>query len=79
VSWAVLSYRTPAGAPPADTSVCWWGDMPFAAHVWGMMRLPRIEARLEFGPGTVTETDRKELAERLHHEVRSRLRASGAR
>jgi len=71
VSYAGLSYRTPAGSAPAHLAVCWWGDAGFASHVWGVLRLPGFTARIAFGERPILETDRKVLAERLRAAVES--------
>lgn len=73
VSYAALSYRTPAGSPPAHEAVCWWGGMPFVGHVIGLLGLPRIDATLRFGPEPIVEQDRKLLASRLQSAVETEL------
>jgi len=62
VSVAAITYSTPAGAAPAHTSVCWWGDMPFAGHFIDLIQLPGIDARIEFSAEPITGEDRKALA-----------------
>lgn len=74
VRTAVLHYQTLPGDTPASLSVCWWGDMPFGPHVSELLRLERIEARLEFAPQSHTDPDRKRLAEKLWGAVNSRFR-----
>ncbi|MCK6559057.1 1-acyl-sn-glycerol-3-phosphate acyltransferase [bacterium] len=69
VSYASLSYRTPAGEPPAHLAVCWWGDMTFPDHFFNVLQLPRFEALLTFGDAAVRATDRKLLARRLHRLI----------
>ncbi len=69
VSYASLSYRTPAGEPPAHLAVCWWGEMTFPDHLFKLLQLPRFEALLTFGDAAVRATDRKLLAHRLHHLI----------
>ncbi|MFN7940291.1 MAG: lysophospholipid acyltransferase family protein [Thermoanaerobaculia bacterium] len=73
VHYAVLGYRTPEFAPPAFSTVCWWGNAPFAPHVKEFLALPRVEARLVFGDQPVAIADRKQLAERLRSEVAARF------
>jgi len=68
---ASLTYATPAGAPSARTSVCWWGDMTFPDHFWGMLKLPRIDGRIVFGGRPVAGGTRKELARSAHEAVRA--------
>lgn len=74
VSYAALTYRTPRGAGPARTRVCWWGDAGFGEHMIGLFKLPRIEATLEFGEETITAESRKQLASRLWQAVASQFR-----
>ena len=69
VHYASVSYRTPAGAPPAHLSVCWWGEMTFGRHLVGLAQLPRIEATLRLGAEPISDPDRKQLAARLHSAV----------
>jgi len=73
VRHATLRYRTAPGERPAEQSVCWWGEMTFAAHVLDLLRLPGFEAELELGSQALFDTDRKRLARRLHAEVARRL------
>lgn len=69
VSFASLAYDTPDGWPTASESVCWWGDMTFPGHFYGLLRLPRIEATLRFGEGRLEADERHELARLLHAAV----------
>jgi 1-acyl-sn-glycerol-3-phosphate acyltransferase len=69
VHYASLSYRTPAGAPPAHLAVCWWGDMTFLRHLYGLFKLPAFEASVVFGPAPVGACDRKALAADLRRAV----------
>jgi 1-acyl-sn-glycerol-3-phosphate acyltransferase len=69
VSYAALSYSTPAGERPAHLSVCWWGDMTFLDHLFALLRLPGFRAKLIFGPRRVRESDRKLLAVKLRQAV----------
>jgi 1-acyl-sn-glycerol-3-phosphate acyltransferase len=75
VSCASLSYGVPDGEPPASCSVCWWGDMTFAGHLWRLLQLPRIDAFVRFHDGWVRGGDRRELAERAHQAVGRCFRA----
>ncbi|MDH3403412.1 MAG: 1-acyl-sn-glycerol-3-phosphate acyltransferase [Acidobacteriota bacterium] len=71
VRYATLSYSTPAGEPPAHLAVCWWGGMTFPDHLWRLMGLARIDARLVFGERAIRHHDRKRLAAELHRAVLS--------
>lgn len=73
VSYAALSYRTPAAASPATLSVCWWGDAPFTPHFLRLLTLPRIDATVTFGQDSLSATDRKDLAARAQSAVTSQF------
>jgi len=73
VSYAALSYRTPAGSAPAHLAVCWWGEMRFLSHLMGLLAVPRIHASLSFGEERIQERDRKTLARRLQYAVEERF------
>lgn len=62
VSYASVSYVTPAGAPPARLAVCWWGDMPFLGHFLELLTLPPFRALVSFGAKPIVAPDRKALA-----------------
>jgi 1-acyl-sn-glycerol-3-phosphate acyltransferase len=69
VSWATLHYSTPDEEPPAHLAVCWWGRMPFAAHVYSLLAISRIHAKIVFGNERILARERKALADRLHRAV----------
>ena len=73
VHYASLSYRTPRGEEPADSSVCWWGDMTFPRHFFGLLRLKSFSANLAFGEEAISDDDRKALAGKLWAEVSARF------
>ncbi len=62
VACASLGYATPAGAPSAHLAVCWWGDMTFPDHAWGLLGLPGFEVRVRFAEKLLLGPDRKWLA-----------------
>ncbi|MEM7515524.1 MAG: lysophospholipid acyltransferase family protein, partial [Planctomycetota bacterium] len=66
---ASLAYSTPENSPPADLSVCWWGDMGFFGHFLGALGLPSVRAILTFSGETLLAANRKELAQRAHRAV----------
>lgn len=78
VSYASINYRTPAGAPPAEMAVCWWGDMTFGAHFWGLLQLPSIEGSVSFGNRTLAADSRHELARSLQTAVSESFRPLAA-
>ena len=71
VSYASLGYGTATelGAAPAHLSVCWWGDMEFAGHLWRLLTLPGFRATVAFGEERIQDDDRKLLAARLWRAV----------
>jgi 1-acyl-sn-glycerol-3-phosphate acyltransferase len=73
VHFAALSYRTPPAEAPAHESVCWWGDMTFPAHLYGLFKLPCFDVSLTFGDEPILEDDRKVLAKRLWTAVSARF------
>lgn len=64
-----VSYRVPSGEPPVEQSVCWYGDMPFGSHFWGILRLREATAILRFASEPIVDDDRKRLAERLRAAI----------
>lgn len=59
---ACLHYAVPDPRHPVEMKVCWWGDMTFPPHLWGILRIPRIEVRMRFDEVPVTGASRRELA-----------------
>jgi 1-acyl-sn-glycerol-3-phosphate acyltransferase len=64
-----VSYDVPAGEPPVAQSVCWYGDMPFGSHFYGILRLSRVHTTLRFTAEPIVDSDRKRLAERLREAI----------
>jgi lyso-ornithine lipid O-acyltransferase len=73
VSYASISYSTPAGLAPARLAVCWWGDMTFLPHLWELLSLPGFEGKVVFGGEPVRRADRKALAASLREAIRGRF------
>ncbi len=69
VSYASLSYDTPAGAAPPSEAVCWWGEMTFFDHFIDLLSLPRIEATITFGKRPIQADTRHKLARHLHQAI----------
>ncbi|HIG10053.1 MAG TPA: 1-acyl-sn-glycerol-3-phosphate acyltransferase [Planctomycetes bacterium] len=69
VACASLHYRTPPNATPAEWSVCWWGDMDFAPHIFALLKIPRYEVRVRFSDQRFSHSDRKQLATAAREEV----------
>ncbi|MBY0399150.1 1-acyl-sn-glycerol-3-phosphate acyltransferase [Myxococcota bacterium] len=64
-----LQFETPEPGPGADLAVCWWGDMPFASHVFALLALPRVVVRLRFSEPIAPSGDRKLLCDLAREAV----------
>ena len=73
VHFVSLSYRTPANEAHASEAVCWWGDMTFLRHLYGLFMLPHFDVNLAFGEQPIMEGDRKALARRLWSAVNAQF------
>lgn len=62
VACAAIFYETPPGCRTAADAVCWWGDMAFMDHGYGMMALPSVQATIGWSDRTIVAGDRKALA-----------------
>jgi 1-acyl-sn-glycerol-3-phosphate acyltransferase len=73
-----IRYRLP-GRPDLDpSSVVAWTDGGVGAHLWRLMRVPRIDAHVEFIEPRTGE-DRKRLARLLEDDVRAAMAADPQR
>jgi lyso-ornithine lipid O-acyltransferase len=52
-----------------EEDVCWWGDMPFASHLFGLLGLRGLRARIRFGGKVELRTDRFVLSEAAQASV----------
>jgi 1-acyl-sn-glycerol-3-phosphate acyltransferase len=75
VACATLLYETPPGSVPAQSSVCWVGDAPFAPHVYGLLGLRWIDAHVIWTVDVLKENSRRELAARAHGVILRELEA----
>lgn len=73
VHFASLSYRTPPNEVRASEAVCWWGDMTFLGHLYGLFMLPHFDVSLTFGERAIRDDDRKALARRLWSAVNAQF------
>ena len=73
VSYASISYRTPASERPASDIVCWWGDADFIPHLIDLLKVPRFEAFIMFGDHAIQADDRKVLARNLWQAVNNQF------
>lgn len=74
VSWASVSYETPAGWPPASVVIGWEEWPPLITHIYRAFHAPRIVCRISYGGQVVPADNRKSLAVRLHEAVSTRFR-----
>ncbi len=70
VHCASLAYERPLHRAPAAESVCWWREMTFGDHAFGLLLRPGFTARLAFAKEPVTADERKQLAARTEAVVR---------
>lgn len=56
--------RNPRVSP--RTAICWASDIGFFTHFWGVLRIPRIRARVRQADDVIRGDDRKQLAVALH-------------
>ena len=73
VNFVSLSYRTPPNEARASEAVCWWGDMTFLRHLYGLFMLTHFDVSLSFGERPIQEGDRKALARRLWSAVNAQF------
>ena len=70
VWYSAIQYKTHPNDPPAEETVCFYGARdPFHKHLFKLACNRRIEATVIYGEETITEGDRKELAQQLHSRV----------
>ena len=67
VSCVSISYSTTNNQKPAYENVCWWGDVSFMIHFWKLLYIKQINVKMVFGKDNIHDTDRKELAHKLHN------------
>jgi 1-acyl-sn-glycerol-3-phosphate acyltransferase len=73
VAYAAISYHAREGAPPAEQTLAWWGEMDFLKHLLGALALPRFTIRVAFGASPLDSSDRKALAAEAEAKVRGLL------
>src|SRR6056297_537774 len=67
---ASLQLETAPPAAPAARSVCWWGSMTFAPHVFELLQLRSFDARIHFSSPIRPEEDRKALSRAAAESIR---------
>jgi 1-acyl-sn-glycerol-3-phosphate acyltransferase len=70
IAIASISYETLPNEAPATHSVCWWGEMDFLPHLFGVFGLSGINAQINFGAEMIRSNNRKQLAKFAQEAVR---------
>ncbi|MFP4377306.1 MAG: lysophospholipid acyltransferase family protein [Spirochaetales bacterium] len=66
---ASISYRTPAGWPPASVVIGWEEWPPLITHIYRAFHAPRIICDISYGGTPLGAVDRQTLAAQLHERV----------
>jgi len=74
VSYASITYTTPADAPEASETVSWWDEKTFAEHLWHLFQAREYTAIINFGDAPVYNHNRKELARLLWEKINEDFR-----
>lgn len=69
VSVAALYFETRPGDPHAHRSICYYGDMVFADHLWKLLHLRGFTVTMRFGAAPVYASDRKALAQKVRAAI----------
>jgi 1-acyl-sn-glycerol-3-phosphate acyltransferase len=69
VSYASISYKTPANEVSASEAVCWWDETVFVNHLWRLFKVKEFTAIINFGDAPIANPNRKILANELHKKV----------
>ena len=71
VHTASISYKTGPGDVHARDSVCFFGARDgFMEHLLKLSQTTKIDCKIRFGEKAIISNDRKELAEKLHQNVK---------
>lgn len=70
VYYASISYHISGDTTrEAWNDICWWGDMDFLSHFWGLLKIKSWTTTVHFGEETILSKNRKILARTLHQQV----------
>lgn len=71
VYYASISYNIiDDNAKEAWKEVCWWGDMDFFSHFWGLLKIKSWKVTVHFGKAPIINQDRKKLTQALYEGVK---------
>ena len=73
VSYASITYKTPASEPTASESVCWWDEKTFGEHLWYLFQLKEYTAIINFGNEPIHNANRKVLAKELREKIKEKF------
>ena len=73
VSYASISYKTPADELEASEAVCWWRDISLMEHLWQLFQVKEFTATINFGEHPIYNRNRKELAHFLREKVKEKF------
>jgi lyso-ornithine lipid O-acyltransferase len=68
VRYSLDSHRE-NGEATAGEDVCWWGEMGFTPHIFGLLGLRGLKAQMRFGEEVVERWDRFVLSETAQTQV----------
>jgi lyso-ornithine lipid O-acyltransferase len=70
LSYSLCSYAV-NGEATVENQICWWGDMTFGPHLFRLLGLRGVKARIRFGDEALQRNDRFVLSETAHMIVAS--------
>lgn len=70
VYYASVSYNINGDTDKeAWNDICWWGDMNFLSHFWGLLKVKSWTTNVYFGEEAILNKNRKILARSLHQQM----------
>ena len=69
VTTAAIHFVTDPADPPAQISICYFGDMVFTAHVWRLLHLRGAAVDLRLSGDLLHDSDRKSLAKQVRYSI----------
>lgn len=71
VCGVAIRYELAGSAAAAADTICWWGEMTFPDHLYRLLQLRGVYAKLSFGDRRLRGSQREELAVAARQEVQS--------
>jgi len=66
-----LGYTVPGDSVGAGWRVAWWGGMELPGHLWRLLQVSRVDARVRWSEEPRSAPDRRHLASLLHADLGS--------